>query len=288
MRTKHKKTAFTIVELLTVMSIIIILISLLLPALNAAKRFSRDVLQKNQFRNIGSGLQIYESDFHEYPDSSALDADGKSYCGAMKLAEVMAGQDGLGFHLDSRLTIDGKDADGTSLYLPDATIDDENLQSRKEYLERKDTQICSLVDLYENPGSTFSEPNDVALLCDVFRSVRSQTTGKRMGMPVLYYRADTSKMSHEIPTSGNPDPPDNIYNYRDNHTFLSMGLPWQPTTMPPLYQRDSDPAGQVFYENTLDKEPPIPRPHNKDSYILISAGWDGIYGTRDDIYNFKD
>jgi type II secretory pathway pseudopilin PulG len=287
MRTRHKKTAFTIVELLTVMSIIVILISLLLPSLNAVKRFSRTVLQKNQFRNIGSGLQIYESDFDEYPDSDALDADTPTpaaYCGAMKLAEVMAGQDGLGFHLDSRLTNDGEDGAGTALYLPDATIDDENLRSRKEYLERKDTQICSLADLYETPG-TFSNPNDVALLCDVFRSVRNQTTGRKMGMPVLYYRADTSKMSHDVATPSNTD---NIYNYLDNHTLLGMGLPWKPTTMPPLYQITGNAAGEEFYKNTLDEDSPIPRPHNRDSYILISAGWDGIYGTEDDVYNFKN
>jgi len=294
MRTRYKKTAFTIIELLTVMSIIIILISLLLPALNAVKRFSRVVLQKNQFRNIGAGLQVYESDFDEHPDSSELDADGKAYCGAMKLGEVMAGQDGLGFHLDSRLTIDGKGADGTDLYpaglsSPYDAAETENLRSRKEYLERKYIQLCSLVDLYEAPGGTFSEPNDVALLCDVFRSVRSQTTGRKMGMPVLYYRTDTSKMSHDITNPGNPD---NIYNYKDNHTFLGMGLPWEPATKPPLYKRGSDPEGQVFYEDTLDKglqeESGVQRPCNKDSYILISAGWDGIYGTKDDIYNFKD
>jgi len=283
MRTKHKKTAFTIVELLTVMSIIIILISLLLPALNAAKRFSRVVLQKNQFRNIGSGLQIYDSDFDEYPDSDALGADGAAYCGAMKLAEVMAGQDGLAFHLDSRLTNDGEDADGTLLYPPNPSID--NLRSRKEYLERRDTQICSLDDLYESPGTTFSRTGDIALLCDVFRSVRSQATGRRIGMPVLYYRADTSRMSHDVNTPGNTD---NIYNYLDNHDFLSLGLPPDGSTVHPLYQRGSDPVGQVFYENILDASSPIPRPHNKDSYILISAGWDGIYGTRDDVYNFKD
>jgi len=281
MRTKHKKTAFTIVELLTVMSIIVILISLLLPALNAAKRFSRVVLQKNQFRNIGSGLQIYESDFDEYPDSDALDVDGAAYCGAMKLAEVMAGQDGLAFHLDSRLTNDGADAGGTLLYPPNPSID--NLRSRKEYLERRDIQICSLDDLYESPGGTFSRTGDIALLCDVFRSVRNRNTGRKMGMPVLYYRADTSRMSHDA-----NDPTDNIYNYEDNHTFLGMGVPPSGPATHPLYQRGSDPVGQVFYENTLDASSPIPRPHNKDSYILISAGWDGIYGTRDDVYNFKD
>jgi len=293
MRTRYKKTAFTIIELLTVMSIIIILISLLLPALNAVKRFSRVVLQKNQFRNIGAGLQVYESDFDEHPDSSALDADGKAYCGAMKLGEVMAGQDGLGFHLDSRLTIDGKGADGTDLYpaglsSPYDATETENLRSRKEYLERKYIQLCSLVDLYETPGTTFSEPNDVALLCDVFRSVRSQTTGRKMGMPVLYYRADTSRMSHDI---ANPANADNIYNYLDNQDFLAIG--WDSDTKePPLYEGISGVAGQVFYENTLNKvleeESNILRPYNKDSYILISAGWDGIYGTKDDVYNFKD
>lgn len=274
MKTKHKKTAFTIVELLTVMSIIIILIGLLLPALNAVKRFSRVVLQKNQFRNIGSGLQIYESDFHEYPDSSEHDANSQNYCGAMKLGEVMAGQDGLGFHLDSTLTIQ------TSLYPSNPPI--ENLRSRKEYLERKDIQICSLTDLYASPGSTFIEPNTVALLCDAFISVRSQKTGKKIGMPVLYYRADTSKMSHDIAT-----PTDNIYNYKDNQDFLGMGLPWETGTKPPLWGPTGS-EGKVFYENTRDKESPIPRPYNKDSYILISAGWDGIYGTRDDVYNFTD
>ncbi len=291
MRTRHKKTAFTIVELLTVMSIIVILISLLLPALNAAKRFSRTVLQKNQFRNIGAGLQVYESDFDEYPDSDALDADGAAYCGAMKLAEVMAGQDGLGFHLDSRLTIDDGTG-GAELYPPGLSspydaAEMENLRSRKEYLERRDIQISSLDDLYESPG-TFSRTGDIALLCDVFRSVRNRNTGRKMGMPVLYYRADTSRMSHDANTPGNTD---NLYNYEDNHTFLGMGVPPSGPATHPLNAGGAV-AGQVFYENTLNKtleeESGISRPHNKDSYILISAGWDGIYGTRDDVYNFKN
>jgi len=289
MKTKHKKTAFTIVELLTVMSIIIILIGLLLPALNAVKRFSRVVLQKNQFRNIGSGLQVYESDFHEYPDSSALDADAAAYCGAMKLAEVMAGQDGLGFHLNSRLTINGRDASGTGgtdLYPPVESPPYsaaylESLRSRKEYMERKYIQICSLLDLSSDKGS-FSKPS--VLLCDVFLSVRSKITGSKIGMPVLYYRADTSKMSHDVNVPTNPD---NIYNYKDNQDFLAIG--WNSVTKePPLYMGISGVAGQVFYENTLDKESPIPRPYNKDSYILISAGWDGTYGTKDDVYNFTN
>jgi hypothetical protein len=137
--------------------------------------------------------------------------------------------------------------------------------------------------LYASPGSTFNNPDKVALLCDVFGAVRSQITGKKIGMPVLYYRADTSKMSNDANNPGNPD---NIYNYMDNQDLLGMGLPSSPTTMPPLYQGTSGIAGQVFYQNIQDNTSLIPRPYNKDSYILISAGWDGIYGTKDDVYNF--
>jgi prepilin-type N-terminal cleavage/methylation domain-containing protein len=111
----YAKTGFTIIELLTVMSIIVILISLLLPSLNMVKRYAKVVTQKNQLRNIDAGLQAFEIDFKEYPDSGATDANGAQYCGAMKLAEAMAGQDGLGFNPDSKFTAD--DGSGqTELY----------------------------------------------------------------------------------------------------------------------------------------------------------------------------
>jgi type II secretory pathway pseudopilin PulG len=292
MKSKGKKTAFTIIELLTVMSIIVILIGLLLPSLNMVKRYAKVVTQKNQLRNIDAGLQAFEIDFKEYPDSGALDATKAQYCGAMKLAEAMAGQDGLGFNPDSTFKADDGSGD-TELYPPSQGAPGswpawyvENLRNRKEFLEGKDIQICSLADLYAS-ASGFTFPDEVALLCDVFRAATNRTTGKRMGMPILYYKADPSKFVHDVNVPSNPD---NIYNYKDNHEFLNLGLPPdKTTTKPPLFQVGSDPEGRVFYEKTLDKSAlPIERPHNKDSYILISAGWDGIYGTRDDVFNFAD
>ena len=53
-----KKTkGFTIVELLTVMSIIIILMGVLVPALNRVRRFSKIVTQRGQFHEISKGLE---------------------------------------------------------------------------------------------------------------------------------------------------------------------------------------------------------------------------------------
>jgi hypothetical protein len=59
-----------------------------------------------------------------------------------------------------------------------------------------------------------------------------------------------------------------------------------------LFQDATDPTypdkGQLFYKVTRnEKAPSIHQPYNKNTYILIAAGHDGIYGTRDDICNFK-
>ncbi len=102
---EYKRKGFTIVELLTVMSIIILLIALFVPGLNQAKRFARKVKQKSQFRGIDIGLDIYNAEEEGYPSSD----DSGNYCGAMKLCEAMVGQDLLGYHPDSRFSGDYTD-----------------------------------------------------------------------------------------------------------------------------------------------------------------------------------
>lgn len=47
----------------------------------------------------------------------------------------------------------------------------------------------------------------------------------------------------------------------------------------------------TFYEEIRNKKIEIPRPYRADSYILISAGFDGKYGPppdgkTDDVFNF--
>ena len=94
----NKEAAFTIVELLTVMSIIIILMGLLAPAMNRARRYARKVAQKNQFHSIDVALEMFRAEFDGYPDSD-YETTPDEYCGATKLAEAMVGQDLLGFQM---------------------------------------------------------------------------------------------------------------------------------------------------------------------------------------------
>ena len=112
----NREAAFTIVELLTVMSIIVILIGLLVPALNKVKQYAYDVKQQAQFHSIDAAIELFNSEFDGYPDSDALDPDGLPYCGAMKLCEAMMGRDLMGFHPDSIFRSSGLDSIGNNIY----------------------------------------------------------------------------------------------------------------------------------------------------------------------------
>lgn len=62
-RAKHRSLhAFTLIELLVVISIISLLIGILLPALGKSRETVRNVLCKNNLRQIGTGMQMYLDD----------------------------------------------------------------------------------------------------------------------------------------------------------------------------------------------------------------------------------
>jgi hypothetical protein len=121
------------------------------------------------------------------------------------------------------------------------------------------------------------------------------------GTPILYYRANPASKTIVGPT----DHQNRIYNVRDNAPLVNLGQLADWAT--PLASRRVHPLGQpavtghedlvgdvYFYEYIRDPKIPVmgpagknpPWPHRPDSYILISAGHDGLYGTPDDIRNF--
>jgi type II secretory pathway pseudopilin PulG len=315
----NKKTGFTIIELLTVMSIIIILISLLAPALNRVKRYATEVKQKAQLHSLAVALDLFNAEFEGYPDSSRLDTAAptpQEYCGAMKLAEAMVGQDLKGFNPNSRFRQDGMDSDVapiTNLYPPEnsPTPADyaENIKSRKMYLELERANAYQMKDIYDAAAITTAKFNaSTFVLCDAYNRVTNKTTGKKMGMPILYYKADLAKSAY--PDSNVPSATIQtnalsgmyIYNFNDNQQLIDMGgtggIPWAPLFVHPLATSGLTPEGETidptihpkrFYDIVRDKKIATgDRPYRADSYILISAGFDGEYGTKDDIYNFGD
>jgi type II secretory pathway pseudopilin PulG len=312
---RGKKGGFTIVELLTVMSIIILLISLLVPALTRVRRYAQFVKQKAQFHSIGIALDLFNSEQQGYPPSDRYDGSGAAppvaYCGAMKLAEAMLGQDLLGFNPNSHFrrdgTIDGTAA--TQLYpanpgtaSPQYPAYVENVKSRRLYLQLENANAARLTDIYTPAhltGSAYAsifDPNFV--ICDVY--MRTMATGNKTGMPILYFKANTSKTEHDATlvvdcVSAN----NNTYNRCDNQDLVDIPLPWITPVGPhhpmasafagwtTLLGTSCDPA--IFYKKTKDpRVTTAARPYRADSYILMSAGFDGEYGTSDDVFNFGE
>jgi prepilin-type N-terminal cleavage/methylation domain-containing protein len=282
---KRKKTGFTLVELLTVLAIITMLVGLLVPSMATVRRFARETKQKAQLATIDLALTAFRDEHGEYPPS--LFHDGVvpfDYGGAQKLAEALVGWDLLGFHPASRWLADGTDTVGPGGFPIYDSTDPTNLQERKgPYLELATANAFKLGDLYGwGIGDTAELNANTYVLCDIF-GVKELVVGDRKtkaGTPILYYQANLSSKIHD----GDTD--DSIYRHTDNQVLCNLPVLANPARTHRLSDRD------YFYDEYI-RDPkidalPLGWPYRPTSYILISAGYDGEYGTQDDITNFGD
>lgn len=298
---KRRKSGFTVVELLTVIGIMAMLVALLIPAVTAVRLTAKRVSQKAQFASIEISLTAFKTDYGDYPPSNWWDpapglAGPRNYCGAQKLAEALVGWDLMGFQPKSDFRANGFNDAGIFVYNPnDAVL---MAQRKGPYLEPASAGVFRLADISpDKPGlfiDTVELAPDTFVLCDVFSVKRItfrkpgifETTTQNAGTPILYYRANTSSKSL-IPSGSPANYQDQIYNPRDNFPIINLGrlADWNKSS--PARRRHILEDFNFFYEYIRDpKITARPWPYRPDSYILISAGPDGEYGTGDDICNF--
>jgi len=241
-------------------------------------------------------LMAFKGDNGDYPESD-LDigsGEGDYYCGAQKLAEALVGWDLLGFHPDSKFIASNHVTDPEGEYDADNNI---NLDERiGPYLEVGTANVFRLGELVDKPG-LFSNTGDLApdtfVLCDSFAAKKvaiigaSKTITVKAGTPILYYKADTSskKMFGRPPELWRYKPTDNqvlldLKRMIDDNIINGTAHPLGSSMN--FYRAFSDYVmDPKIYETTGRRWP-----YRPDSYILISAGVDGLYGTNDDICNF--
>ncbi|MCI0499558.1 MAG: prepilin-type N-terminal cleavage/methylation domain-containing protein [Planctomycetales bacterium] len=320
MKRIRNNKAFTLIELLTVVAIIAMLIAMFGAGMRKVKIVQVNLQQKASFRAGEVALELFSKDFGEYPDSSLVSDGGKLITGTQRVAEALFGRDDKGFHPRSKWH-PGLDKDAGSPFPGVGPYTDATLKDRKTpYFERKRAGFYTVNDLWNASGfgsssiytsAGASSGTDLApIFTDLF--LRNKVTlpsgdSAKVGMPILYYKADSTKRFrvNAAGTAVNPvtigqsaEYSQWVYNFMDNLPVLQ--LPWlrdpadpiESGDIPPHYPDESG-AGkepvQIFYEQITQRQDGVFfKPHNPSTYILISAGWDGIYGTKDDLTNFND
>lgn len=312
---KSHGSGFTLIELLVVIAIIAMLVGLLSPAIKVVTRSAKGLKQKSTFHGYETGLELYSKDFDRYPDSSRIDRGAGQITGAQHLAEALLGRDLRGFDPKTRwyAPTDPKEAyakDGVNG--ADSTDEAKSLQRRKEqYVETKDDGAYALEDLYGagNTGNVYSPRGFLTprapVMTDIFARKRIELTmpdgnteNIKVGSPVLYFRADqtTDKFSGSNPVAPYSD---YIYNYDDNRAIVNLTTVRDDTV---YHNYGDNPANTgtitsdgktfatgdlYFYYKIWNKRiDTYEKPYNPKTFLLISAGWDGIFGTKDDITNF--
>ena len=203
------------------------------------------------------------------------------------------------FRADGRNTVVGKD--GTSL--PDTYVYEtagtvnwqdsrENIEARTSFMDLESANAFFMNEVYATGDATPIFQANVdnnnmypPVLCDVYSQKRSGLGGKKTGTPILYFRARSNFTLQNYTIDGVYT--DDIYNLDDNITLLDLGMPNDSTMQ---YSIMTAGAGDEYenFENMIVNQSiqTIRRPYRADTYILISAGKDGDFGTADDVFNF--
>ncbi|MBI9017390.1 MAG: prepilin-type N-terminal cleavage/methylation domain-containing protein [Phycisphaerae bacterium] len=292
-----KRKGFTLIELLVVIAIIATLMAIVMPAISKVQKSARETAVKAKINSIGQGLESFHNDQGFYP-SSALDTAQVSYVegvtdfnsppgvldtGAHHLARSMFGADLLGYATkeDYYVNASGITEDsvgnkvGRTSYLDPENMDILNPRGDK-VLQNDPANPGYWMSLGLKSGENYLGFSSDTVIANMNPLIDD---GMKANSPraILYFKARKSGA-----LSGQ------IYNIDDNVVFAGSTFDSLKGKGFNFSADDRD-----FYEFILDGKTgvlgqPTARPYNKDTYILIAAGTDGIYGTKDDICNFPN
>lgn len=311
MKNARNRSGFTLIELLTVIAIIAMLMAIFGVGARKMKIVQRNLQQKAVFHGMEIGLELFSKDFDGYPDSAIVNSSGTVVCGAQRLTEALFGRDERGFHPRSKWH-PNLDMTAAAPH-PGAALYTETTKNNRKalYMQLKHGGIYTIAELWGSPATSLhlgagSGTERSAVITDVFAynivTIAGQT--EKVGMPLLYYKADGTKRfrldaaNQPVTTPTQAQYKDWVYNYDDNLPILQLNwLRELENSVPGLTKHYTENGGneESFYESLTERKADMDnngtldffKPFNPSTFILISAGYDGIYGTNDDITNFN-
>ncbi len=310
-----RRAGFSLVELLTVVGIIALLTAILLPSLRSARLRAKSTASAAVIKAMSDGLEMFHNDYDRYPDSSLrvdpiedLPVNGTANVqplnGAHWVYRALMGYDTLGVDMKARMLGDG--GGGT---VEQAEFDPRNPNAL--FSQRRGPYIDDL---------KFARDNDSSVLRQVGTP---PNTGRAVALdtfngPILYYRsnprapqifadagsavAGVYNLSDNALVTGSKTIGEYGWNFSGNskgnhptaHPLGQFGDPTSLTSIQELPLDDQSVAisnGQTFcgylYSRDTAATANILKPVKRESFILISAGADGLVGTTDDVKNFE-
>jgi prepilin-type N-terminal cleavage/methylation domain-containing protein len=312
------RRGFTLVELLAVIAIISLLIGLLIPAVGKIRALAKQTTTANLIKNVGQGCEMFHGDMDRYPRSRGVNPfEGSSsvvwLSGAQWAALELMGADLQGYVLkqkdvyyDSQAPDGITEADWLDWYAlepnaefnrfgPYVSTDGKVTQTPEQYARSFGQDNGWLPDEL-NPDNGAAGSSD-------WNNGRLPFFIDGFEFPVLYYAANVQstqafsdadgigqyEQGDNVAFTGNESGIDgfDFAETGDEHPMRNRGWSSADATARP---DDESFAGAVYdralFDQTRRGTAGKVWPHRPDTFILISPGQDGLYGTSDDITNF--
>lgn len=279
-RNRRRQQGFTLVEMLVVIGIIALLISILIPAMSAVRVAAKVASTKSLISTLCSAIERYREDLRYYPgpldDYTILTANTPAPLNPAAPGGIGSGRVTMSENLF--LGIAGGLTPGVT---PPGSFDPSNIGKGANLMtpyiqvSAGSTDISRLGRPFTDSGNISALDTNIPEFVDRFDEP----------LPILYLRARVGVagvVSNTTPLAQYDIRQITAYTTRNigNRTHLLQGLG---TDVP------FDPKNTTNIANAISyfRHPVVTYdPRQKNTYILISAGKDRIYGTADDLCNF--
>ncbi|HUU85227.1 MAG TPA: prepilin-type N-terminal cleavage/methylation domain-containing protein [Phycisphaerae bacterium] len=320
------RTGFTLVELLTVIAIISLLIGILLPSLSSARDQAKNVKTQAIIRTLETGLEMFKNENEKefrlsngyvpsagyqpslFPPTTELRMD--------VLQNPVPAYELYGAHWLPRMLL-GKDLQG---FVRRQDVPQDLLNKPEEWYEPLPTgydEPLPRVGPYVDPDKLSLERTDQVLGTRAIATLpdenKEQVILDSFDRPILYYVANPFLAARrgQVATDNDDDDDPGIYNFIDNQGFTGADGTGDTTPGPGFNfgggehrisvfgnpeDPEEDPVSFVRYIHNhdvgFDHDDPsahhtIVKPYNPNTFLLITAGKDGLYGGSDDVNNFE-
>jgi prepilin-type N-terminal cleavage/methylation domain-containing protein len=301
---RRVRAGFTMIELLTVVGIIVVLIAILLPVVASVQRKAREADTSAEINRLATAAQNYYNDYRAYPgpvaDSLIVGFNSKPTPNPnITGVSVVTGSENLLLGLAGGLYATAGAPGKPPVITYDPTLVGKGPQSLNPLTPKQSV-------LYTDFNPNELPPKDpVSGAYSDYKTMAPASIQPTMAdsvipeffdhfatpKPIIYVRARVGQT--QIVDSANAQ----YYSGEMFPYWVVLGTGGAPSTFP-TYEPGINKKGagtdysssvnQILYNgpNDLFKHPTINdtvTPRNKDTFILISAGADGIWGTKDDI-----